>query len=288
MGRTAHYAKTCFPPYSTLSLLEMPRTRIETMKIDISKNLQIRSLPNGINHLLPKACLPLLAASAIAFSAGGAQAALLAPFVESFSGGGGGSANTAVYVLTSTTISSFTLQESVVDGSFLDAASDGYASLRRTAAANTSNVIRGAYGLVELGDVGKIVSIDAGFRHDNGMETVWSIQLDGTNVGGINSQGYLEVSSFTGHDIANDTNIRLSCVPSVNGDTLRTPGPLTYTIQAGDVGKALGLRVSVFENSTGAGTRTLLFDSISYNVIPEPTTALLAALGMLGLLRRRR
>jgi PEP-CTERM motif len=258
------------------------------MKTRMSK-LEIRNLPLGTSQRLPKACLPLFAASAIAFSAGGAQAALLAPFVESFSGGGGGSANTAVYTLvSSTSFSSFTLQDGVADGSFFDAASDGYASLRRTAAANTSNVIRGAYGLVELGDVGKIVSINAGFRHDNGMEAVWSIQLDGANVGGLNTQGYLEVASFTGDDIANDTNIRLSSVPSIDSDTLRTPGPLTYTIQAGDVGKALGLRVSVFENSSGAGTRTLLIDSISYDVIPEPTTALLAALGMLGLLRRRR
>lgn len=242
-----------------------------------------------ISQPLLRKYLPLLSASALALSAGGSQAALLAPFVETFSGGGGGSADTSVYTLvSSTTFSVFQLNDGQPDGSFFDASSDGYASLRRTATANASNAIRGIYGVVELADVGKIISIDAGFRHDNGMESIWSIQLDGVNVGGLNSQSYSEVASFTGDDIANDTNVRLSSVPSIDSDPLRIPGPLTYTLQAADVGKELGLRVSVYENSTGAGNRNLLIDSISFDVIPEPTTALLSCLGLLGLLRRRR
>lgn len=240
-------------------------------------------------RILTNPCIGILTASALVLSTSSLQAALLASFVETFSGGGGGSANTSVYTLTSSTaFSSFTLENGVADGSFFDATSDGYATLRRTATANASNVIRGAYGTISLTDVGKVVSIDAGFRHAVGFSAIWSIQLDSANIGTTNDQNFLNVSSFTGHDITASTNVKLSEVPSINADTLRTPGALTYTIQAGDVGKALGLQVSVYENSPSAGTRTLFIDSISYSVIPEPSSALLGGIGMLALLRRRR
>lgn len=232
-----------------------------------------------------KGRLPLLAAAAFALSAGHGQAALIASFVETFSGGGGGSADTSVFTLSSTSASSFTLANGAADGSFFDDLSDGYALLRRTSSTSATNAILGAFGTVDPDDVGKIISIDAGFRHDNGMQAVWALRLDGVSVGASGSQSYLAVDSFSGQDIANDTNILLSNVPTLQGDAGRTPGPLTYTIQAGDVGKALSLRVSVFDS---AGNRNLLIDSISYSAIPEPATALLGSLGLAGLLRRRR
>ncbi|MEX1115050.1 MAG: PEP-CTERM sorting domain-containing protein [Akkermansiaceae bacterium] len=260
------------------------------MKHQVLKTAQSQKAARGTNPCLPKAGLPLLAATALVLSVGSAQAALLASFVETFSGGGGGSANTSVYTLSSTTVSSFTKLISVTDSNFQDTTDDGYARLHRTATATDTNIVTGAYGVIELGDVGQTISIDAAFRHETGMSAIWSIQLDGVNVGGSNSQSYLDVSSFTGGDILNDSNILLSSVPATVGDTGRTPGPLTYTILAGDVGKALGLRIGVFDstnNGTNEGIRDLLIDSISYS-IPEPTTALLGGLGLLALLRRRR
>lgn len=261
------------------------------MKHLTSISARIPTITSGARRPLLKSCLPLWASAAFLLSSGGTQAALIASFVETFSGGSLASANTAVYTLSSTSISSFTLRNGAVDGSFFDDSNDGYALLQRTSTSSGTNAILGAFGTVGFEDVGSIVSIDAGFRHDTGMQSVWVLRLDGVNVGGSNSQSYLDVSSFTGHDISNDSNILLSSVPANHSDTLRTPGALTYTIKAADVGKQLDLRVSVFDSSnsgTAAGNRNLLIDSISYTVIPEPTTALLGGLGLLGLLRRRR
>ncbi|MBI1336607.1 MAG: hypothetical protein GC164_06565 [Phycisphaera sp.] len=218
------------------------------------------------------------------------QAALVTSDLATFTGGGGGSANTSIYTLTSTSDSSFTLQNSVTDGSFLDGADDGYAMLRRTATTSKNNIVHGNYGTVEAGDVGKTVKIDAGFRHETGTEVNWSIQLNGVNVGTEGGQSYLSANTFTSGDLDPDTNYKLTTVTAgAEGNIGRTTGPLTYTLQVGDVGKALGLQITSFDSSNpgGAGSRLIYIDSIRY-VVPEPASVAVALAGLVLLTRRRR
>ena len=225
-----------------------------------------------------------------------ASAALVAPNLTTFSGGGGGTANTAIYTLESTANSIFTLENSVTDGDFLDAADDGYALLERTGVDSATNSIVGSYGSIEGSDVGKVVIIDAAARHDNGTTASWTIQIDGVDVGVLGDQSFLSVNTFGSGNFDSDTNYLLSTVPTErkdgtspatnpNTNLSRTAGALTYTIGAGDVGKNLGMRLSSFDST---GSRRIFIDSISFDVVPEPSGAALIAFGALGFLRRRR
>lgn len=257
----------------------------------------MKPIENPINSIgtarpLTRKYLPLLATAAFALTTGSSQAALVASFVETFSGGGG-SANTSVYTLTSTaTSSSFTKEITTVsDGTFFDAANDGYARLDKTVTTSLSPTIRGNYGTIDMSDVGKTVSIDAGFRHVSTLSNTFAIQLNNANVAAGNPQSTLITSSFTSApanlNVASGTNTLLSAIPSGALNPDRTPGALTYTFVADDVGKTLGLVVNFFEGN-GTSNREVLIDSISYSVVPEPSTALLSALGALAMLRRRR
>ncbi|MEO0793613.1 MAG: PEP-CTERM sorting domain-containing protein [Verrucomicrobiota bacterium] len=226
------------------------------------------------------------------------QAQLVADFTETFSGGGGGSANTAVFTLESTTVSSFTLENSVTDGDFLDATDDGYAQIFRTATASAVNAVVGDFGTITAGDVGKVVTIDAGVRHQTGTSVDWSILLDGTDVGALGEQNYLRVNTFGSGNAASGANLLLSTVDPVAGSNGpinpgRAEGPLTYTIALADVGSTLGLRISSFDSSNqgSTGGRIFYVDSVGFSTIPEPSTyAMIAGVGVLGvaILRRRR
>lgn len=234
--------------------------------------------------------LTALAGAGLVLAASQSHAALVTSNLETFSGGGGGSANTSIYTLDSTTFSSFTLENSVTDGSFLDGADDGYANILRTDTVARTNIVKGAYGTITAGDIGKVVSIDAAFRHEQGVDVRWSIQLDGTDIGSEGDQDYFRARSFSAGDLANDANHQLSNIAAGADNIGRTTGPLTYTIQAGDVGKALGLELRFYDSSNLGfqGTREVYIDSISY-AVPEPgSLALLAAGGLLMIKRRRR
>jgi hypothetical protein len=244
-------------------------------------------------QILPNPCLGILTASALVLSAGSLQAALLASFVETFSGGGGGSANTSVYTLATTTVSTAFTKEitTVSDGTFFDGADDGYARLDKTDTTSQTPAMIGTFGTVDIADIGKTVSIDAGFRHVASMTNTWSIQLNGVNVEAAGGQSILLAQSFlsapANQNVTSATNTQLSQVLAAASNPDRATGALTYTFLPGDVGKTLGLRVSFFEG-TGSNGREVLIDSISYSVIPEPSSALLGGIGMLALLRRRR
>lgn len=242
-------------------------------------------------RILPNPCFGVLTASALVLSASSLQAALVASFVETFSGGGGGSANTSVYTLATTTGTAFTLENSISDGTFFDGADDGYARLDKTDTTSRSPAMIGTFGTVDIADIGKTVSIDAGFRHVSTMTNTWAIQLDGANVEAAGGQSILLAQSFTtvpaNFNVTTATNTQLSQVLAAASNPDRATGALTYTFVPDDVGKTLGLRVSFFEG-TGSNGREVLIDSISYSVIPEPSSALLGGIGMLALLRRRR
>jgi hypothetical protein len=213
--------------------------------------------------------------------------------VETFSGGGGGSANTSVYTLATTTVSTAFTKEitTVSDGTFFDGADDGYARLDKTDTTSQTPAMIGTFGTVDIADIGKTVSIDAGFRHVASMTNTWSIQLNGVNVEAAGGQSILLAQSFlsapANQNVTSATNTQLSQVLAAASNPDRATGALTYTFLPGDVGKTLGLRVSFFEGS-GSNGREVLIDSISYSVIPEPSSALLGGIGMLALLRRRR
>ena len=216
------------------------------------------------------------------------DAALMASQLETFSGGGSGSANTAIYTLSTSTISTFTLENSVTDGGFLDGADDGYAMMHRTATNNQNVTVLGNYGTIEVGDIGKVVTIDAAFRHEAGTTVDWSIQLDGANIGVEGQQSFFRAATFSMSDWNPDTNYQLSTLAAGSQNSGRTTGPLTYTIQAGDVGSTLGLRINYFDSSNGGGEglRDIYIDSISYT-IPEPSVPMLGAVMSLMLLLRR-
>lgn len=281
MGRIAH----SFRDAITLIIFKLSR-KPNTKPKNKPKNMKPK-------RILPNTFLGILTASALALSTGSLQAALLAPFIETFSGGGGGSANTSVYTLASSTTSTAFTKEitTVVDGSFLDNENDGYARLTKTDTTSQSPAITGIYGTIDISDVGKTVSIDAGFRHVSSMSNTWAIQLNGVNVETAGGQSILIASSFTttpaNQNVTSASNTLLSEVLASGSNPGRTTGALTYTFLPDDVGKTLGLRVNFFEGS-GANNRRVLIDSISYSVIPEPSSALLGGLGMIALLRRRR
>lgn len=242
-------------------------------------------------RILPNPCLGVLTASALVLSASSLQAALVASFVETFSGGGSGSANTSVYTLATTTGTAFTLENSISDGTFLDTANDGYARLDKTDTTSQTPAIIGTFGTVDIADIGKTVSIDAGFRHVSTMTNRWAILFDGLDIELAGGQSILLAQSFVSvpanQNVTSATNTQLSQVLAAGLNTGRTTGALTYTFLPGDVGKTLGLRVNFFEGD-GSNGREVLIDSISYSVIPEPSSALLGGIGMLALLRRRR
>ena len=114
------------------------------------------------------------------------------------------------------------------------------------------------------------ITIDLHLLSVQGRSTVWSMQY------GIGASP----SSFTTLATFND--------PGTFGST-------TLTIQSATLGKALDnqtqawFRIAALSGSTGSGSRdSFAIDNFSITAIPEPAAALLAALGLLGILRRRR
>ena len=239
--------------------------------------------------------LPLVSSLAIIACSPLSQAAIIASHTDDFSGGGGASAATGKYSLTNAANSTFTLEISTIaDGTFLgSAANDGYGYLKKSVATSQTIGVSAAYGTIAAGDIGKSITIDVAFR-STGITATFAISIDGASVGG---QGQMIASSFSlGNAAPTNANYLLSTVPLTGtqtptptnyNPTRATPRPLTYTILASDVGKALSLNFSGFDSSSGS-TRTVAIDAIRYTVVPEPTAALLGLLGSLAILRRRR
>lgn len=221
------------------------------------------------------------------------HAAIISSDLATFSGGGGGSAGTGVYTLDSISDSVFTLQNSVADGTSLDGADDGYAFLHRSNTISKVNVVKGAYGTIVSGDVGKLITVDAGVRHETGTTSDWTLQLDGSDIGGEGTASFLRINTFSSGDGSSDVNYQLSTFAAGAQNAGRTTGALTYTVQAGDIGKVLGFQLKFFDssnNGSGEGSRNIYIDSISYSAaIPEPATlGLVAAFGGAVLFVRRR
>lgn len=213
-----------------------------------------------------------------------ADAALVASYLETFSGGGGGAPGGG-YAMTSTN-GTFTLQQSsVTDGSVFDGADDGYAQIARIIEQSTSHVINADYGTIEAGDVGRTVTIDSGFRHEAGINTTWAIQV-GVNLGSASDVVSKAIGSFGSGNTSNDTSLQLSTIPPLNSD----PTVLSYVIQAGDVGSNLFFEYRALDSNGTAG-RPVYIDSISYSLspaVPEPSGVVLLLGGMGSLLVRRR
>jgi hypothetical protein len=213
-----------------------------------------------------------------------ADAVLVASYIETFSGGGGGAPGGG-YSMTSSN-GTFSLQQSTVtDGNVFDGADDGYAQIARILEQSTSHVINADYGIIEASDVGRTVTIDAGFRHEAGINTNWAIQV-GANLGSVSEVAVKAIGSFGTGNASNDTSLQLSTISPLNSD----PTVLSYLIQAGDVGSHLFFEYRALDSNNTAG-RPVYIDSISYSLspaVPEPSSVALLLAGMGGFIVRRR
>ncbi len=163
-------------------------------------------------------------------------------------------------------IQTFLLASTSSDGSHLDASNDGYVRLHRTATVTDTIGMTRSLGTVGVGDVGRMVYVDAAIAVPNSnLTTVWELQLDGA---GVDGQGKMIINTFsTGNASGGNSPLQLSSVPLGSVNPQRTAsGPLTYTIQTADVGKVLGLRFDLYDGSTAGaeGTRNLHVDAISF------------------------
>lgn len=164
------------------------------------------------------------------------------------------------------------LGSSLSDGSHLDGADDGYAHLHRTRTSSDTIGLTRELGTIGAADVGRILTIDAALSvPDSNLNSVWEIQLNGTGVGG---QGKMVINTFsTGNAPGGNAPLLLSTVAlgTINSQRSAT-GPLTYEIQASDVGKSVALRFDHYDssnNGSAEGTRNLNVDAIRYSVLPE-------------------
>jgi len=214
---------------------------------------------------------------------------LVGDFTETFSGGGGNNAATGIFSLGGYAAdTSFTLEDTAADASFLDGADDGYALLHRTSTAKKTVGFYTDLGVVAAADVGQTVIVEVAFRQLQSSSTDFFLLLDGAPLDGdaeMRVGGYTSQNGTIGYGSGTKPDWLLSTVPLRNyqvGDTNGTPtgvynanngnrsgtGPLFYTIQSSDVGKTISVRISFYDSSNvgGEGLRDLAIDSIEYSL----------------------
>ncbi|MEM1109541.1 MAG: PEP-CTERM sorting domain-containing protein [Planctomycetota bacterium] len=215
-----------------------------------------------------------LAIGLIALS-GTAQGAIIGSTTDTFTGGG---AVPSVYTDFNPGNQSTTLEVST-DGANLDGADDGYLRIQRTAATSASIGVNRALGTVEASDIGSVVTIDVAYGRPNssGWTLEFDLELDGDEVGG---DADFAVNIFSS---GNDPSAATGLLSAVKGSAF------TYTIQAGDVGKALSFEMNLFDSSSTAN-RIPHIDAVQITVtpIPEPGSIGLTACGLGLLLARKR
>lgn len=207
------------------------------------------------------------------------HAALIDSTVDTFSNDGTTGVVPAAYSASGTvqrnetTSAAFTSVQSLVnpgsDGDSLDAANDGYLLIVRDGS-STSGFTRDL-GTIEAGDVGKTITIDFDILKpgSSGVNSFYMLQL-------VNPDTTLESAVAEVAVGFNDTGLF---------STL-TGSSLSYTVEAGDVGKTAQFAGRAFVSSNPQ--RQLGIDAVSISVIPEPGSLGLAACGLGLLLGRKR
>ncbi|WOO42001.1 chondroitinase family polysaccharide lyase [Rubellicoccus peritrichatus] len=208
---------------------------------------------------------------AILVSTSFAYGALVDSFTDTFTVGGAN--ETGFYTPLNgnpSNIQTFTVTNDVPDGSFFDAANDGFGHLHRTANAKATIGMIRDLGVIEAEDVGKTLIVDAGARHRSGLVSTWALSLDGFSLEG---DAQMSLSSFSSGNISGNNDVLLSTVALGNisdNNNRSESGPLTYTVLPGDVGKSAGIKFTVYDSTndgTGEGIRDLSVDFISLQTV---------------------